>query len=77
MQRTRNLDLLPVDPKPELTFHFLKGIYRDEHRAMTEQKARAAVKNNKNGLFRTISDLLLMTTILVSHAKLWLLIILN
>jgi hypothetical protein len=52
MRKVRNLELLPVDPESEHTFHFLRGKQRDEREAMAEQEDRAANENNQQRAIR-------------------------
>lgn len=47
MRRARNINLLPVDPEPERTFRYLRGIQRDERNTMAEQEAGVANGNNQ------------------------------
>lgn len=52
MQRARNLDLLPVDLEPEITFHFLRSMQRNEREVTAEHEAIIANENNQQWAIR-------------------------
>ncbi|XP_022843171.1 uncharacterized protein LOC111366699 [Olea europaea var. sylvestris] len=62
MQRVRNLELLPVDPKPERTFHLLRCIQREEREI-------EIFYNGLNGQTRTIVDAVAGGTLMAKTAE--------